>query len=654
MNAKDPHARPDDPIGQDEEENDVVPVPRIGRPTVADWGTQRPPTGPQGPGAEAVPVPVPGPAAPPSEPPRPASPSESLRPAAAGPVEGTPDRTRYRPTVRVRTDEPAAPAASDEPPPPAFDEAPRPERDGTAEAPMPEAPRPDRPEAEAGSGPRAHAELVQRPARVFEPAPPPDVASGAPAEAPRESPPPTLPPTPPPGEYDRARSAARPEPELPPAPPPRPEAPPVRDTDGLSLDRLDVPVDDATRLAQSLRTAQRLYNESRRRFHDFVLAASDWVWEADEHGRITFISDRITEVLGKPARNLIGTSIYELGADVVEGRSLRDTLAERRPFRGLAIEIVGTEGRHRFCRVSGIPAFDHRSGHFTGYRGAGTDCTAQFEAEAAVMRSQAKLERMVEEIRTKNERLEVALKEAEAAVHAKSEFLANVSHELRTPLNAIIGFTEIMEREMYGPLGHDRYKDYAENVLQSGRHLLAIINDLLDMAKVEAGKLDLNERTIEVGGLVESCLSLMRDRIKQQGLELVLRLPSGGPLLWADERLVKQMLINLLANAVKFTPEGGTITLKGEVTPLRGYDLSVADTGIGIAEDDLATVLAPFGQVESAMNRSHAGTGLGLPLVNAMIRLHGGTLKLESTVGHGTIASLAFPPERVIDQPANA
>ena len=428
---------------------------------------------------------------------------------------------------------------------------------------------------------------------------------------------------------------------------------------GLQSDPIDpmlgsAPSADAAHLAQSLRAAQRLYNESRRRFHDFVLAASDWVWETDEHGAITFISDRITEIIGRPSRVLMGTYLVELGNDVVIGRTLRDALAARRPFRNLAIEIVDADGGHRFCRISGIPAFDQDSGRFIGFRGAGSDCTAQFEAEAMVKRSQTKLERLVDEVRTNNDRLQEALSDANAAIRAKSEFLANVSHELRTPLNAIIGFTEIMDGEMYGPLGHERYSEYTESVLQSGRHLLTIINDLLDMAKVESGRLQLKERMIDVAEVADACLSMMRDTIKQQGLNLNVRFPSDAPPLWADQRLVKQMLINLLGNAVKFTPEGGSLTIEGGLNSEGGYTLSVTDTGIGIAPEHLQTVLEPFGQVESAMNRSHAGTGLGLPLVNAMIELHGGTLTIDSAPGVGTAATLRFPPERVLEAPAKA
>jgi signal transduction histidine kinase len=441
------------------------------------------------------------------------------------------------------------------------------------------------------------------------------------------------------------------------APPPRPAPewrPPERPQPGPS-ERAESPTEEINRLATALKTVQRQHRASRRRFHDFILAASDWVWEADERATITFISERITEIIGRPATALVGHSLYELGAEVGRnGPNLREAIAGRRPFRGIAIEMTDAEGARRYCRLSGVPAFEEQSGRFIGYRGAGIDATTQFEAQTATTRSRAKLERQLDEARSQADNLRRALSSAEAAVHAKSEFLASVSHELRTPLNAIIGFSEIMEQEMYGALGNERYKDYAASVVDSARHLLAIIDDLLDMAKLEAGKLDLAEGTLDVAKLVDNCLALLGNRFREHGLTLTVRLPKDGPLLWADERLVKQMLTNLLTNAIKFTPEGGTVTLEVKADAETGYAFTVRDTGIGIAQEDIEKVLAPFGQVESTISRSHAGTGLGLPLVDAMIRLHGGALDLKSAVGEGTAVTLIFPPERIVERPANA
>jgi signal transduction histidine kinase len=295
-----------------------------------------------------------------------------------------------------------------------------------------------------------------------------------------------------------------------------------------------------------------------------------------------------------------------------------------------------------------MPVFNDELGRFMGFRGTGTDVTAQFEAEEAVRHSQSKLQHLLEEVRNKNLHLEIALVQAEASTHAKTEFLANVSHELRTPLNAIIGFTELLQREMFGPLGDSRYKGYVTNVLDSGRHLLDIISDLLDMAKVEAGQLELRDEEVDIASTVASCTKLLSESARASGLTLAANLPHDLPLLRADQRMLKQMLLNLLSNAIKFTPEDGSVAVNGEMREDGKVSLSITDTGIGIAQHDIEKVLTPFGQVDSAFSRRHEGTGLGLPLVKAMIELHQGTLTLHSEIGVGTTATLTFPADRAI------
>jgi signal transduction histidine kinase len=237
---------------------------------------------------------------------------------------------------------------------------------------------------------------------------------------------------------------------------------------------------------------------------------------------------------------------------------------------------------------------------------------------------------------------------AEAANRSKSEFLANVSHELRTPLNAIIGFSEVMEHEMFGKLGNEHYRDYARDIRLSGSHLLEVINDILDLAKVEAGKVELQEQSIDLGKVIESTVRLVRERAGERNIELSVRLPEGLPHLWADERKVKQILINLLSNAIKFTPEGGSVTVSAGRDPTDTVEIAVSDTGIGIAKESLETVLQPFGQVDSALSRRHAGTGLGLPLTKSLVELHGGRLDLDSELGKGTTVVVRFPHERLV------
>jgi signal transduction histidine kinase len=240
--------------------------------------------------------------------------------------------------------------------------------------------------------------------------------------------------------------------------------------------------------------------------------------------------------------------------------------------------------------------------------------------------------------------------QAEMANRAKSEFLANMSHELRTPLNAIIGFSEAMQSEFLGPLGNDRYQEYVEDIRSSGNHLLQIINDLLDLSKIEAGKLELDEQRVEINDLVESSIKIIRERAESAGIKTKVCLDSPAPCLWADERSCKQVLFNLLSNAVKFTQAGGTITISTELLADGRCAIRVRDTGIGIPTDDLEKILEPFTQVEASLVRNHEGTGLGLPLTKAIVELHHGEMIIESEINVGTTASVYFPPERVVER----
>ena len=257
------------------------------------------------------------------------------------------------------------------------------------------------------------------------------------------------------------------------------------------------------------------------------------------------------------------------------------------------------------------------------------------------------LNHMLAQIQRHEEVQRKAHQQAEAANRAKSEFLANMSHELRTPLNAILGFSEVLMREMAGPLGQPRYREYATDIHDSGRHLLAVINDILDLSKIEAGRVELVDGEIEVGALARKAMRLLAERAEQAKVEIRLLSEPNLPSLIADERLVRQALLNLLSNAVKFTPRGGRVEVCLSLAADGAFCVRVRDTGIGIAESDMTRVLTPFSQVESTLNRNYQGTGLGLPLTKSFVEMHGGSLELKSSLGAGTEVTLRFPSARV-------
>ena len=246
------------------------------------------------------------------------------------------------------------------------------------------------------------------------------------------------------------------------------------------------------------------------------------------------------------------------------------------------------------------------------------------------------------------ERLAIAVDAAEQANVAKSQFLANMSHELRTPLNAIIGFSDMIEAQKFGPVGNPRYLDYVKDIGKSGHHLLGIINSILDLSKIEAGRASVqDEEEFNVAAVLDASLRMMRPLADRENVALELSVEGRGLRLVAAERMVCQILLNLLSNAVKFTPAGGRVALSAVRTAEGGLLLAVADTGLGMTPNEIKIALTPFGQVQNAQSRKHAGTGLGLPLAKAMVELHGGALRVVSAPGQGTTVSLLFPPERV-------
>lgn len=265
-------------------------------------------------------------------------------------------------------------------------------------------------------------------------------------------------------------------------------------------------------------------------------------------------------------------------------------------------------------------------------------------AEVALQELNTSLEQKVEE-RTHD--LNRAKEMAEFASRSKSQFLANMSHELRTPLNAIIGFSLVMRDQMMGNMENKKYLEYSSDIHDSSNHLLRVISDILDISKIEAGGLSIEESVVNLAEAVESCRQLVINSVDQKNLQLIIDIPEDLPNLYADGTRVKQIIINFLSNACKFTPANGTIQLDGKIDGSGNFVIRVKDSGIGIAKEDISKVLEPFGQVDDIMTRTHEGTGLGLSLCNILVEQHGGTMTLESELGQGTTVTAIFPSWRV-------
>jgi signal transduction histidine kinase len=256
----------------------------------------------------------------------------------------------------------------------------------------------------------------------------------------------------------------------------------------------------------------------------------------------------------------------------------------------------------------------------------------------------------ITEIRSNRAQLEEVNQDLQIANQTKRDFLAHMSHELRTPLNAVIGFSDIMVRELFGPLGADKYLDYTRDIHESGKYLLSLVNDLLDMSKLESGKFELYEEVFDVGELLEACLRMLKIQIDESEIDVHLRLDDNLPALRGDERILRQTVTNLLSNAAKFTSSGGQIILSATVNPATGIEISVSDTGCGIPDTHLEKVMTPFGQSYDIERRGERGTGLGLPLAKSFVELHRGKLTLQSEVDVGTTVKISLPSDRLVDR----
>jgi PAS domain S-box-containing protein len=377
-------------------------------------------------------------------------------------------------------------------------------------------------------------------------------------------------------------------------------------------------------LAVEYRRAENALVDMRQR-HELILnAAGDGIFGVDIEGRIIFANPACARMLRRKPEDMAGEDAGALIASAAPGAGFASpisaTLKDGETRHAEQIQLRRSDGSEFSAELVATPVY--RLASDLRVVVVFHDISNQIQVQQQLLR---------------------AKEEAETASRAKSGFLANMSHELRTPLNAIIGFSETMTHELLGPLSNARYREYAEHINLSGQHLLTLINDLLDLSKIEAGKLELAEETVDFRALLDGCRVLVRDLANSKALRIEAAIAPDLKAVYCDEQKLKQVLVNLLSNAVKFTDPGGRITVTARREPPDLLYIEVADTGIGIAPEQIEQVMMPFGQADDVHNREHKGTGLGLSLSKALVELHGGTLRLDSVLGQGTTVSIRLP-----------
>ena len=386
----------------------------------------------------------------------------------------------------------------------------------------------------------------------------------------------------------------------------------------------------ATSLEERMIEEERRHQDELRHSHELLLRVIDAVpmrvSATDAAGRFVFANEYFARALSRPVQAIIGHTPDELrpGREADEAADMDRKLiageATPAPFE-TPIRDVGGEERVLLTEKA---VLDDDDGHPMLVVTVSLDITDRKRAELAVLG---------------------AKEDAELANHSKTEFLANMSHELRTPLNAIIGFSQLMADEVLGPLGNTKYSGYARDICNSAEHLLGIINDILDVSKLEAGKLELEEELVDVAAITRNLLHFVADRAGALDVTIDTEIDSALPRLKADQRKLKQILLNLVTNALKFSHPGGRVMLRAG-TAGDAVRIEVIDNGIGMDDAEIATAITRFGQVASTWNRKHAGTGLGLPLAIGLVELHDGTLDIKSRKGEGTTVTVTFPAGR--------
>jgi PAS domain S-box-containing protein len=384
----------------------------------------------------------------------------------------------------------------------------------------------------------------------------------------------------------------------------------------------------ARKFRQEESEAERELREAERAYQSFFQHAVEGIFQTTADGRYLRANPALARIYGYDSPEQLMAELTDIQTMLYVDPAQRARFTELMRAEG-AVQDFESQIRRRDGQIIWISenarsVYDDR-GRLLYYEGTVEDITRRKVAEIELRR---------------------ARDDAEAANRAKSAFLANMSHELRTPLNAIIGFAEVLKAQMLGPLGNPRYQAYAADIHASGQHLLAIINDILDLAKIESGNTSPQEEAVDLAATVDAACRIIAPKAKAAEIALERDLPEELPRLTADQRMTRQILINLLSNAVKFTPAGGRITVRAQVDAAGRVGLSVSDTGIGMAPEHIPMALEPFKQVDSSLARRYEGTGLGLPLVKSMAAIHGAELDIESAVGKGTTVTVTYPASR--------
>lgn len=365
---------------------------------------------------------------------------------------------------------------------------------------------------------------------------------------------------------------------------------------------------------------------SERRLKAYAEMAADWFWEQD--AELRFVRDSTIPDISVP--DDVGKTRWELAdpaMDPARWEAHKAVLAARLPFRDFRWERISANGKRHYMSTSGDPIFDE-AGMFVGYHGTGREVSADVA--------------IAEALRSAKER-------AEAASRAKSEFLRNMTHELRTPLHAIIGFSELIRDCAGGPIG-EVYREWAGEIRSGGRHLLGMINDVLDLSRIDTDSYEICDDKVDLEVVIRACRGLVRQQAEANQVRVDCE--SADAVVLADRRAVKKITLNLLANAVKFTPAGGVVTIGAEAAANGDVSLVVSDTGIGIDPAALASPGEPFAQVDGSLRRKYGGTGLGLAISRKLAVMHGGALTIESEVGQGTTVRVRFPAARVLRTPS--